>query len=224
MIVAPSTAVSPAIASTARATASCHRARRAPPAVAAHQAAELVERRRHRVRDRPDDRVLPGVVAGRHDEQQCRRGRARASTRRAAPARSPSRSTTPANRSPSSDVSSGGQSGRLDACSSTTLTLIAFEHGDVHELAGFVAAMMLDDEQPGAATSTTKHSGGIVRIVPQTRQLVAVAPDAQMNARRARPPARPCERRRARAAGAARTSADDGASSGGRNASEIFGT
>ena len=76
----------------------------------------------------------------------CRRGRARASTRRAARARSPNRSTRPANRSPAA-TSAGRTVGQARCVLVDDFDLIAFEHRDVHELSGFSAAVMLDDEQ-----------------------------------------------------------------------------
>ncbi len=59
--------------------------------------------------------------------------------------------------------------------------LIALEHRDIHKLAGFLAAVMLDDEQPRRRhfQHKTKLWNG-ARSAPD-RELVSVGPDAQMN-------------------------------------------
>ena len=46
--------------------------------------------------------------------------------------------------------------------------LIALEHCDIDVLARFFTALVFDDEESGAATSSTKQIVGMARVVPQT--------------------------------------------------------
>ena len=70
---------------------------------------------------------------------------------------------------PSSDVISGGQSGRLDARSSTTLIRSPSSTATFTNLPDFVAAMVLDHEQSRRRDLETIDSAGMDAAVPHTR-------------------------------------------------------
>jgi hypothetical protein len=56
------------------------------------------------------------------------------------------------------------------------LDLIAFEHCDIHKLARFFVAVMLNHQQVGAETSSTKHKLGIAsKSVPPKSPLCRIA-------------------------------------------------
>src|ERR1035438_8353126 len=63
------------------------------------------------------------------------------------------------------------------------LDLIALQYGDVHELFGFVAAAMLDNQQTGR--DDLEHETGRRQVAcgAPNDELRAIAPDAEVNAR-----------------------------------------
>ena len=69
---------------------------------------------------------------------------------------------------PRSEVSSDGQSGRLDAFSSTIFTWSASSTAMFANLRCSPPRCCLTTISPGAATSSTMQYGGSVRVVPQT--------------------------------------------------------
>ena len=69
---------------------------------------------------------------------------------------------------PSSEVSSGGQSGRLDARSSTILIWSPSITATFTNFPDSSPRWCFTTSSPGAATSTTKQRNGMARTVPQT--------------------------------------------------------
>ena len=164
--VAPSTAVRPAIDSIAAIERLLPVPIVPPFDVLPHQVGELRVRRHHGVGDRLDDRSAPRLAARGHDEQ------------RAAAAVLPHRHGQLHEHvdalqrelgawKPISDVSSGGQSGRLDARSSTTLIRSPSSTSTLTNLPASVRRC-LTTSRPGSMTSSTNANVGSVFVVPHT--------------------------------------------------------
>ena len=198
-MVAPSTAVRPAIASTARPALLPQRGR-GSSAAARISSASTRERRIELVGNRRDDRVAPALGAGRDDQQQPaalvrahrdrelhqhvdriapRRRRVEAEERR-----QQRRAIGQARRAARRRSSPGPPS-------STAM------------LANLVCSpprCCLTTSRPGAATSSTRQYGGSVRVRAPHRQPAAVRPHAEVDARALDRRARPWPAPRASAA------------------------
>ena len=129
-----------------------------------------------------DDRLPPRVRAGRHDQQDPPRPCARIETasshqhvERIAP-------TMSANRSPRAHVSERRTVRQARRCSSMTFTSSPSSDRDVHELAGLLAAAVLDDQQ--ARAHHLEHRAETRDRPDQApdRQRFPVTPDAQVDA------------------------------------------
>ena len=191
MIVAPSTAVSPAIASTARAD------RLVPAAVAAvarRRASARPARANGGVEPRSGSaarstRATSSSPAGTTQQQAAaavRAHRHRQLHQHVHVARRRRASRTRAATSGASDSPAGSS-----ACSSTTLDLIALEHGDVDELAALPAAVMLDDQQ--ARRGDFEHEAAVGNRARRAPHPQLAADDARRRdgCPAARPPAPP---------------------------------
>ena len=225
--VAPSTAVRPAIASTARFTASCHR-----------RVSVLV--RRIRASARPARRTAATTAYGIGRTIDSCQPASPAGTTSSSPPRPCARIDTASCTSTLTEsIRFDPRRRRIEAeqrrqqrrairqarrALVDDLDLIALEHRDVHELARLVAAVVLHHEQPRRRDlddeSTAPES---CARCPRRRALRRCA-RRRGGCRRARPPAPPSPVCPAAAAAAARTAADDRAASGGSSASEILGT
>ena len=175
MIVAPSTAVRPAIASTARFRSS------GSAFFVPHQLRQLGVRRIDGVEHRRDDRFAPGVRARRHDQQRAaaavlphrrrqldqHRGHAR---RRLVIDRAGQR------RRPRRAVGNHPADAFVD-----DLDLIAFEHRDVDELAERLGAM-LDDDQSRRDHFDDQAERRALRASCPRRKSRRRPPHAEMNA------------------------------------------
>ena len=109
---------------------------------------------------------------------------------------------------PSSDDSSDGQSGRLDACSSTILTWSASSTAMLANLVCSPPRCCLITSSPGAATSSTRQYGGQQASRAPHRQRAIDCRHAEVDARGVPPPARPWPASRVPGAEDGRTAAD----------------
>ena len=188
MIVAPSTAVSPAIASTARLRSSCHRG----VGVASHaQVSQLRE-----TADRPrtasgvtidsSQRSVPDGTTSSAPPRPCCRIDAASCTSTVGRPGSGRRDPDPEQRGHHGP----GSRGRPRRPLVDDLDLIAFEDRDVHELAERLGAVLDDDQSRGDDFDDEAERRNVATGAPHV-ELVAVAPHAKVNARDARPRAPP---------------------------------
>ncbi len=61
--------------------------------------------------------------------------------------------------------------------------LIAFQDGDIHELALRLAAVMFDHDQAGRRHFHHKHKLGMARVAPHTARPTPAPPNAQVDSR-----------------------------------------
>ena len=204
-------------------SASCHPRSLPVVEVLPHQLREPEKGGDCAYENRRDDRLAPAVGARRHDEQQAAAA-VRAHRDRELHEHVDRVAHDAGASKPSSEVSSDGQSGRLDAFSSTILTCSPSSTAMFAYLVCSPPRCCLTTSRPGAATSRTRQYLGRTRVVPHTQTPSPSGHDAQMDAGALDRRRHACERGRRRAAAAARTRAHASVASGGSSASEIFGT
>ena len=188
------------------------------------RSASARERRIQRVGNRRHDRLAPALGVGRDDQQQAaalvrahRHGELHQDVDRVAPRRR--RVEAEQRRQQRRAV------GQARGALVHDLDLVRFEHRDVGELEVLAAAVLLDHDAGRAPRLRAPgRTAAACACAPHTDRTPSIRRHAEVDARAARPPARPWPARRARAAARWRTASDAASPPERRRASEIVGT